>query len=140
MKVRYEFGIEDAVAFARYHSSHTPSIRRLRLIIVLLFVVLPISILPFVIPPEFRRVAGVVCVVSIAVILYRMPAAYARADAQRIQKIYGGRSNEHLFGTHELELLPPFLVRRTATSELSTKLETLGPLVVSENHAFLYNT
>jgi hypothetical protein len=105
----------------------------------LLVGVAPILILPFLLAPaEYRPFALALAVVAAAVLAYRMPEAYARNTERQVRRLYGGGEYEGLFGRVELELTETHLIKRTATSESSTRLEALGQVVVTEDYTFIY--
>src|SRR5947207_717272 len=128
MKIRYDLGIEDLVAFTCYHNDHSPAVRRIRLFVTLAGVA-PFLVLPVLLAPrEYRVIALAGGAAAAAVIAYRMPGAYARATERQVRRLYGAWPREGIFGAHELELAPPRLLRRMPAGESATLLEALGPL------------
>jgi len=139
MKIRFDLGIEDLVAFAQYHNDHSPFVRRVRLVVTLLGV-MPFLVLPVFAPHEYRLPALAAGAAAAAVVAFRMPRAYARASERQVRKLYAGRVNEGVFGAYELELTADSLVKRTSVSESSTRLAALGPVRVTADYAFIYAT
>jgi hypothetical protein len=139
MKICFDLGIQDLVAFTRYHQDRTPAVRRVRLFVTLVFGVAPAVIIPpLIVPQEYRAFALAGGVFAAAILAFRMPDAYSRSTERQVRRLYRGKTNEGVFGPHELELTATSLVKRTPVSESSTRLEALGPVILKEDYTFIY--
>lgn len=138
MTIRFDLELHDLVAFASYYESHTPSIRWLRLVIMLV-ILAPLLFLPMLlVAPEYRVLAlsaGTAVAIGVA---WQLPQALARATEKRYWRLYKGSLNTGMFGPHELELTETHIIRRNPSGESTTRLAALGPMAVSSDYTFIY--
>lgn len=138
MKVRFERGIDDILAFNLYQRDHSRSVRRssaqARWLVpaILAGAAVLIGILT----------ADVVTPMCVAIVLFVYIAVFPvwtrYASEKIVRRLYAEGSVERAFGTCELELADEGIIERTVFSQRYTAWPGIERVVSTEDHTFIY--
>jgi hypothetical protein len=138
MRLRYVNTVEDFVAFALYHHSHSTSFRRMRLMLQCLAVAAALG------PaaareadgrePAYWALSAIIAVVAVVA----MPGVLRWSIARSTSRVFRDGTNAGAVGPHELELTESELVERTPVNETRTVLVAVERVVTGGGYTFIY--
>jgi predicted tellurium resistance membrane protein TerC len=137
----YELGIDDLVAFARYHHAHSPWLRQRQRVLrygISLAMLGVIAAVAFLLeaPPGLWAV-GVAITVAYALLF---PARYDLGLRQNVLRMQGEGKNQDVLGPHRVELGGEAISEITPLREVRTRWPAVERVVETGDHVFVYVT
>ncbi|GAB5441075.1 MAG: hypothetical protein Fues2KO_14240 [Fuerstiella sp.] len=142
MRIKYDVTIDDVVAFNRYHSKHSPTIKRTKRFCSAIGVIAICIIVPLISPIEdFVWSAKLALTAFAAVTFYvAFQLLFVRSLDKQVIRLVREGSTAGIIGSHELEITEETLTERTDSNTTSARWQGIADIAETETHVFFYQS
>jgi hypothetical protein len=140
LAVSYDVGLDDEIAFAVFHHSDSPLLKRRRRLLRVGMAALLAIIAATVAGLARAPVLGLVGLGFAFAFWLIFPKRYERGLRDSVAKTYGEGRNLDVLGPTRLELDEEFLTETTPTRAVRTRWEAVERCVDTADHIFVYVT
>src|SRR5918996_6444065 len=140
LAISYDVGLDDAIAFAVFHHSDSPLLRRRRRLLRVGMAALLAIIAAAVAGLAQTPALGLVGLGFAFAFWWIFPKRYERGLRDTVAKLYGEGKNLDVLGPTRLELDDEFLAEITPTRSVRTRWAAVEQCVETSDHLFIYVT
>ena len=140
LAISYDVALDDAIAFAVFHHSDSPLLRRRRRLLRVGMAALLAIIAAAVAGLAQTPALGLVGLAFAFAFWWMFPKRYERGLRGSVAKLYGEGKNLDVLGPTRLEVDEEFLTETTPTRSVRTRWAAVERCVETDEHLFLYVT
>ena len=140
LAISYDVSVDDAIAFAVFHHSNSPLLKRRRRVLRVGMAALLAIIAASVAGLARAPVLGFIGLGFAFAFWWIFPRRYERGLRSTVAKIYGEGKNLDVLGPTRLELDEEFLTEITPTRSVQTRWPAVERCVETADHLFIYVT
>ncbi len=139
MTLTYDFTLDDLVAFNRHHLRHSPSHKRTRFFVRVLFI--PMAAIPVVLRLlQGQDVLGLTLTMGVIAVIwfFAYPPIFDRRVESQIRRALNEGSNRGLVGEHTLTITPEGLRSTSPGGDSFYKWASVEKVEQTESYIFVY--
>ncbi|QHZ53651.1 YcxB family protein [Paenibacillus larvae] len=140
MKIQCETTADDFITFNMYHMKHAKSVQRSLLIqrFIIPFIYIMIPFILSYMNQEWATPFFVIFIGLAIVWAVFYPKFFESMARRSVTKYVSGANVQHLFGKQTLEVTEDGITEQNNGGETQVKWETVGDLVETDQHLFIY--